>query len=187
MVLQIGGGRPGGNRGLRARVSPCMAKAMRADAPFVLLDDARPGGEEARLYTDPVRVIVARTPDAVAPALAALESACEEGLHAAGYLAYEAGHALEPRLASRAPPADGTPLLWFGLFNGYAAHAPDAVPALLPDPDGAWIGSPVPREFMKAWKNVWMVGTTSPMMSSRMAGLRNPNSWNRYPAPARLR
>ncbi|MBX3593604.1 aminodeoxychorismate synthase component I [Sphingomonas sp.] len=115
---------------------------MRRDAPFVLLDDARPGGEDARLYRAPVRTIVAMRGDEVRPALAALDAARGEGLHAAGYIAYEAGHALEPRLG--APAAGDGPLLWFGLFDGHVRIAAAEVPAHLPDPGGAWIGGARP-------------------------------------------
>ncbi|WP_447727789.1 aminodeoxychorismate synthase component I [Sphingomonas koreensis] len=115
---------------------------MLGPAPFVLLDDARPGGADARLYRDPVRIVTAGSPEEVQPALAALDAARGKGLHAAGYLAYEAGHALEPRLGT---PAASGPLLWFGLFEGYETVAAAEVPALLPDPAGAWIGSPRPR------------------------------------------
>lgn len=114
---------------------------MRADAPFVLLDDARPGGVDAHLYTDPVRTIVARTAEEVAPALAALDAARTEGLHAAGYLAYETGYALETKLGK--PRGDG-PLLWFGLFESVEIIPVPDVPARLPDPAGAWIGRPKP-------------------------------------------
>lgn len=119
-----------------------MRGAMLGEAPFVLLDDARQGGADARLYRDPVRTIVARMPDEVRPALDALDAARGEGLHAAGYLAYEAGHALEPRLGT--PVTAGGPLLWFGLFANYETIAAEQVPALLPDPAGAWIGRPRP-------------------------------------------
>lgn len=118
-----------------------MRGGMLGKAPFVLLDDARPGGIDARLYRDPVRIVTAHAPDEVRPALAALDAARGEGLHAAGYLAYEAGHALEPRLGT--PPISGQ-LLWFGLFETYATVCASDVPALLPDPAGAWIGRPRP-------------------------------------------
>ena len=77
--------------------------------PFVLLDDARPtGAGAARLYRDPVRVIRADAPDEIRPALEALRRAATEGLHAAGFLSYEAGHALETRLAAHLnPPLQG--------------------------------------------------------------------------------
>ncbi len=118
---------------------------MRRDAPFVLLDDARPGGSDARLYTAPMRVIVAHRPEEVAPALAALDAAHGEGLHAAGYIAYEAGHALEPRLNGLSHAEFDVPLLWFGLFDTVEYLAPDSIAARLPDPAGAWVGRPAPR------------------------------------------
>ena len=66
--------------------------------PFVLLDDARPGGAAPRLYRDPVRVLRADDPVELPRLLGALKSAQRDGLHAAGYLSYEAGLALEPAL-----------------------------------------------------------------------------------------
>ncbi|MFN4096209.1 MAG: aminodeoxychorismate synthase component I [Sphingomonas sp.] len=117
---------------------------MLVQTPFVLLDDARPGGSDARLYTAPVRVVVAHRQDEVAPALAALDAVRAEGLHAAGYIAYEAGHALEPRLAGLNRSDADAPLLWFGLFEAVEQLAPDAVTARLPDPVGAWVGRPAP-------------------------------------------
>ncbi|WP_066724892.1 aminodeoxychorismate synthase component I [Sphingomonas pituitosa] len=109
--------------------------------PFVLLDDARADGRGARLYTNPVETLVAYRPDEIAPALNRLRAARAEGLDSAGWLAYEAGAALEP--AAPARDADG-PLLWFGLFRGHQRLAGDAVPALLPEPAGAWAGRPRP-------------------------------------------
>lgn len=109
--------------------------------PFVLLDDARPGGAAARLYRAPLRTISAATPADIPAALAALRAARAEGLHAAGYLTYEAGVAFQPR-APRLPVEE--PVLWFGLFDRFDQIASDAVPALLPDPAGAWAGAPRP-------------------------------------------
>jgi len=111
--------------------------------PFVLLDDARPtGAARARLYTDPVEIVATRRPDEVAAALEALRTATRGGLHAAGYLAYEAGAALEPKLAD-VGTADA-PLLWFGLFRSFRTVDPADMATLLPDPDGAWLGAPMP-------------------------------------------
>jgi para-aminobenzoate synthetase/4-amino-4-deoxychorismate lyase len=112
-------------------------------APFILLDDARPGGSGARLYADPVEIVAADRHDGVAPALERLRGAAARGLHAAGYLTYEAGTALMPR-AVPARDVDG-PLLWFGLFAGYRTLAAADVDALLPDPAGAWATAPQPR------------------------------------------
>ncbi|MDK2768803.1 MAG: aminodeoxychorismate synthase component I [Sphingomonas sp.] len=118
---------------------------MLVQTPFVLLDDARPGGSDARLYTAPVRVVAAHRSDEVAPALAALDAARAEGLHAAGYIGYEAGHALEPRLTGLSRADADSPLLWFGLFETVEQLAPDAIAARLPDPAGAWVGRPAPQ------------------------------------------
>ena len=104
--------------------------------PFVLLDDARPGGAASRLYRDPVRLLRADDPAELPRLLGALKSAQRDGLHAAGYLSYEAGLALEPALAGRMPADRAAPLAWFGLF---ARHEPFDM-AALPDPRGAWLG-----------------------------------------------
>jgi para-aminobenzoate synthetase/4-amino-4-deoxychorismate lyase len=100
----------------------------------VLLDF--PGG--ARLYRNAGEVVEARTPEQVRPALDRLR-----GRHAAGFIGYEAGHALERKLApiaSRTAPGK-PPLLWFGLFKGWE---PFDLAAALPDPVGAWAGRPRP-------------------------------------------
>ena len=103
-------------------------------APFVLLDDARSeGASPARLYRDPLEIVVARRPGDVAPALARIETLAGEGRALAGYVAYEAGLALEPRLAALAAPRTGAggPLVWFGAFAGWDEIAGDAVPPWL--------------------------------------------------------
>ena len=108
-----------------------------ATRPFVLFDDARPGGT-ARLYRAPVRIIRADRVEDVADALTQLQAATAAGGSVAGYLQYEAGAALVPGAPVRA--GDG-PLLWFGVFE--QAETIDAADAL-PDPAGAWIGSVAP-------------------------------------------
>ncbi len=94
---------------------------MIGDAPFVLFDDAREtGAADARLYRDPVALFVARRPEEVAPVLAAADAARQRGRGTlAGYLAYEAGLAPEPRLAPLAPARTGAagPLVWLGVFG----------------------------------------------------------------------
>ncbi len=93
-------------------------------APFVLLDDASAAGMggAARLYTNPLEVVVAKRPEEVAGALDRLDALSAQGYWLAGAIAYEAGLALEERLASQAAArcgADG-PLLWFGAFASVA-------------------------------------------------------------------
>jgi para-aminobenzoate synthetase/4-amino-4-deoxychorismate lyase len=109
--------------------------------PFLLFDDARPGGGPARLYRSPRRTIVARSIGEVASCLDELAQAVRGGAHAAGFMAYEAGIALDPALAAAARMGDG-PLLWFGLFDAW--EAVDAA-TWLPDPAGAHVAPPCPR------------------------------------------
>jgi para-aminobenzoate synthetase/4-amino-4-deoxychorismate lyase len=110
---------------------------------FVLFDDV-PGGT-ARLYREPVGEIAAERPGDVAAALADLRIAVADGRHAAGFLAYEAGHAIEPKLARIARRRDALPLLWFGLFEGFEELSPGGVAALLGGSAGARLGRPRPR------------------------------------------
>jgi para-aminobenzoate synthetase/4-amino-4-deoxychorismate lyase len=109
---------------------------MGSPTPFVLLDDARAGGgaADALLYEAPRALFVAHRPEDVAATLAAAEAArIDQGGALAGYLAYEAGLALEPRLAARASALSGAagPLVWLGLFDAPQAIAAADVPAWL--------------------------------------------------------
>lgn len=115
--------------------------------PFVLLDDARAeGAAAARLFVRPVEVLTARSAAEVPALLSALEAAQDCGLHAAGYLTYEAGKALAPawRGAVDADTGDA-PLGWFGLFRQVRRIDADRVADLLPDPASAWVGKVAPR------------------------------------------
>lgn len=117
-----------------------------ASEAFALFDDARArGAAPARLYRDPVSFITAHRLEEVQPALDRLAEAGEAGMHAAGYIGYEAGLALEDRLR---PLADrhraggsGQPLLWFGLFEGVRLIPPSAMADLLPDACAAAVRS----------------------------------------------
>lgn len=113
-----------------------------ADRPFVLLDDARAAGASpARLYRDPADTIVAHTRDDVPAALDRLRA---ETRAVAGFIAYEAGHALEQRTGGLGS-GGALPLVWFGIFDGFDELSPDEVLALLPDPLSGWVGAPSPR------------------------------------------
>lgn len=116
---------------------------LAAGAPFVLLDDARPGGPRI-LYRDPLGVIEARRPQEIAPALERVRAMLAEGKHAAGWMAYEAGHGLEAKLAPLARGGEGLPLLWFGVFARAESVHEAALHDLLGNPDGAWVGAPRP-------------------------------------------
>jgi para-aminobenzoate synthetase/4-amino-4-deoxychorismate lyase len=104
--------------------------------PFVLLDDARAGetAADALLYEAPRAVFVAHRADEVAAVLAAADAARQaDGGALAGYLAYEAGLALEPKLAGKAAARSGAagPLVWLGLFDAPTRIAAADVPAWL--------------------------------------------------------
>jgi para-aminobenzoate synthetase/4-amino-4-deoxychorismate lyase len=103
--------------------------------PFVLLDDASTG--QGTLYSAPTDIVEADALAAVKPALARLA----DGGDWAGFLGYEAGHALEPRLTPAARLPRGEPLLWFGRFADVETLAPEP---LLAGHGGARIGTLVP-------------------------------------------
>ncbi|QGN54559.1 aminodeoxychorismate synthase component I [Novosphingobium sp. Gsoil 351] len=109
-------------------------------APFILLDDARgEGASPARLYRDPLEIVVARRPEDVAGALLRIEHLAAEGHALAGTIAYEAGLAIEPRLAPLAARRCGAggPLVWFGAFAGWEEIAAEAVPGWLAEQSGS--------------------------------------------------
>ena len=92
---------------------------------FCLIEDRSHGTLH---FAAPRRIVTAATAAQVAPALAALQQASRENFWAAGFIAYECGHALEPRLRPLLGAAP-TPLLKFGLFD-----APTRPPAPAADP-----------------------------------------------------
>ncbi len=100
----------------------------------IIFDHGPEGG--AAGFTDPIRLILATTAEAVPAALAALDAARAAGFWLAGYASYELGYALETRLAPRMPGHRRLPLLCFGVFAG-----PQAAPVLTP---GARLGRLVP-------------------------------------------
>lgn len=109
---------------------------MGSHTPFVLLDDARTtdGAADALLYEDARAVFAAHRADEVESVLAAADAArqAQKGT-LAGYIAYEAGLALEPRLAGLAAARTGAagPLVWLGLFDPPRRIAAAEVPAFL--------------------------------------------------------
>ncbi len=84
--------------------------------PFVLLDDARHGGT-GLVYRAPLDVITASTCESVLAAFERADEALRSGFHVAGYIGYEAGFALEQRLAPIATGVSDWPALWLGVFR----------------------------------------------------------------------
>lgn len=122
--------------------------------PFVLLDDARADGADARLFTAPSEIIEARKAGDLADTLDRLAAAQAEGRHLAGFMTYEAGDALEDKLARlMREPGDGDlPLLWFGIFDSVERITANEVPSLLPDPAGSHAAAPQPRPSQRAYE-----------------------------------
>ena len=83
----------------------------------MILIEHGPGGDPA-LFQHPREVIVAARPSEVARALARAEAARAAGAWVAGYVAYEAGYALEPKLRPLMPRRRRGPLVALGVFDG---------------------------------------------------------------------
>lgn len=116
-----------------------------ADAiPYVLFRDDSTG--QVLIFAEPAEIITAHTREQFFDALDRMERAKQQGKWLAGYIAYEAGHLFEEKLASFAKENRETPLLCFGVFDGPAAgDHPLCQPAkrvenqeLLTEPKAAW-------------------------------------------------
>ncbi|QNE04806.1 aminodeoxychorismate synthase component I [Croceicoccus marinus] len=83
-------------------------------SPFALIEDLETG--TARLFEDPQEVFAPRDHADVPAALKRLESLRREGGKLAGWLGYEAGFALDPRLAPLRGHSAG-PLMWMAAFD----------------------------------------------------------------------
>lgn len=96
-------------------------------APYMLFENSLDTGGDARsyLFTRPRRWITCTDGARLMDCLEEIDAAAGEGLHAAGWIAYEAGYWLEERLAplQRLHPK-GAPLLTFGIFDAPQVLAP---------------------------------------------------------------
>ncbi len=79
--------------------------------------DNRTNHEEpwTRLFTVPLRVCAARTPEEIPSLFAEIEGAVRSGLWAAGFFSYEAGGYFEPTAQMRKHP--NGPLAWLGIYE----------------------------------------------------------------------
>ncbi|MBL8564668.1 MAG: aminodeoxychorismate synthase component I [Hyphomicrobiaceae bacterium] len=89
---------------------------------FVLLDDSSGKGGRSLFFREPLEIISAHAPDEVEEAIRRVEVALADGHHVAGFLAYELGYVLEPKLASLMPESRKVPLIWLGVYG-----APDVM------------------------------------------------------------
>ncbi|MGV8987511.1 MAG: aminodeoxychorismate synthase component I [Cypionkella sp.] len=89
----------------------------------MILVEHGPKGQAA-LFDGVLTTIVAWEAAEVVPALAALDAARAKGHWVAGWIAYEAGYALEDRLGGLMPAERPGPLLCLGVFDGPQDAAP---------------------------------------------------------------
>lgn len=147
----------------------------------VILVEHGPGGRPA-VFAVPSGVVVAWQADEVRPALARLDAARAAGHWVAGYLAYEAGYAFEPRLLPLMPAGRRTPLLAMGIFDGPADAAPvlaeaeaqaDAVVLTDPEPAIAQADYDAAMARVLGWLaagDAYQVNLTFPMRQALRAG-----------------
>ena len=97
-------------------------------APLVRFDSFDPlRGARSFRFAGFQRILRADRVEDVLHVLAEVEAATDEGLHAAGFVAYEAAPAFDPALTTR-PPDPRLPLAWFALFSRRHEAAPDEAP-----------------------------------------------------------
>ena len=94
--------------------------------PLALFESFLPGpqGRSFR-FAGLVRILAATSAREVLPLLAEVEQAAAGGLHAAGFVSFEAAPGLDPALATH-PPGE-LPLAWFALFRERQEVAPGTV------------------------------------------------------------
>ena len=98
---------------------------MVLESPVLLSSYTRCGKERSFAFAHPVGEVVAVAAAEVRPALSAVERAVEQGLHAAGFVCYEAAAGLDPAFTTCSTGA--LPLVYFGLFEERTlAAAPSA-------------------------------------------------------------
>lgn len=89
---------------------------MDIHTPFVLIDDARtPGG--ALLFSTPHQILSCTRAQDVPQVLGQIDQALSAGHHVAGYIAYELGYTLEPKLTPLLSRQQDGPLIWMGVFD----------------------------------------------------------------------
>ena len=117
----------------------------------MILIEHGPGGEPA-LFDRPRAVIAAQAPGEVTEALAKAEAARADGAWLAGYVAYEAGYALEPKLARQMPRKRPGPLVLLGVFDAPLAAGPTLARAA-DEGRSTWMTAPEPLVGRRAYGN----------------------------------
>lgn len=97
----------------------------------VILCEHGPKGQPVR-FMNADELLICRHAADVRPTLHRLEEARAKGAWIAGYIAYEAGYAMEPRLAALMPAERPGPLIAFGIYREPQAFAPLDPPGVKP-------------------------------------------------------
>lgn len=123
--------------------------APAAEVPFVLLVESHRDldQERALLFEAPQQLIACRQPRDVPAALERVESAVRAGQFVAGFMAYEAGYGLLPKLSELAVPSLQEHALWFGVFAAPRELRGRAVAAWLSERAGSVPASVSPLRF----------------------------------------
>jgi len=107
--------------------------------------------EEMRFLDFQYAVSATKTNE-VAPALAEVEAAVGRGLHAAGFLTYEAAPGLNPELSTQSNTTD-LPSLWFGLYETITEAQPRPLPGK-PYRAGPWAAGMRRAEYRDAVEKI---------------------------------
>jgi para-aminobenzoate synthetase/4-amino-4-deoxychorismate lyase len=104
----------------RGGVQQPSEEAAALSQTFVLLDNNSGSGPPSLLFSEPIDIISAMTPEDVPAAMKRIEDGVASGLFAAGFFAYELGYVLEPKLVALLPEKRNVPLIWIGLYKAPA-------------------------------------------------------------------
>ncbi len=118
-------------------------------SPFVLFRDDPAG--QTLFFSKPDMVLAPATPEEFERDFSRLEEARREGKWLAGYLSYESGYLLEPKLHSLLPEKRRAPLFCIGIFAGPCDPPP--LPSPGPEPissaHAAWSFGDYERRFSR--------------------------------------
>ncbi len=126
-------------------------------APTVLLQHPRRDGTVGWLaFRNPIAVYAAERLEDVLPQLACVEAAVEGGLHAAGFLSYEAAPAFEPAIRVWERRTSDPPLAWWALFESpeEVGSGIDPAPELAPVGPGDWRPLITRERFRRALERI---------------------------------
>lgn len=130
--------------------------------PVVALESynlRRPG--RSFLFQECVGKVYASTLDEVLPALAEVERQSGQGLHAAGFITYEAATAIDPLLSTHHAllpgsegPSHSLPLVWFGLFRQRVPINPSRENSSNPPVPLKWSASLTRKDYLDSIQTI---------------------------------